>query len=551
MVDAPVFGLLLAGALLLRLEHLSTPSLWWDEIVQIHSAAGPGWLDVWRAVRDGVPKGHGNAGAVPLDYLLLHTWTRSVPLPDDACAIESYYRTPSLVWSTLAVVVLFLWARRFFDSTIALFASLLLATSIPHVLYAVEARVYSLLTLLTIVSLAAFARLLERRTRGRWLVFTAAGGLLFLGGLPGLFLLGLQYAVLAVVIVHDLVRSARRWSWLALVGSAVAVAALVLAYYADTYWGIRFGRGRSLAILPLGVQALQAYASWSPTLLGIFVASIPLALLYGWRRGGSHLAVTVYLVASLLVLPAILLLARHREYYFHFRHAIFLLPHLLLMTAVGLAFAARGGALQESLGARAFWHKVIGVVLLLALQGPQLRVYLSNPDSFFVRTKTLRDLSGLMQRLRARLDRLAPDQKYLLITERRRPGHLANPSLAKYLDWWGLEDRVLLRGTNDPEQTLGEVARLCSEGCSERDAQYLPLLLRLPSPFGIRSEIQALLQLPPSEHRGPARLGGVGVVYWGREAERDPRPARWEGFDATLLRGLTLFELRGFSPGAG
>ena len=51
-----------------------------------------------------------------------------------------------------------------------------------------------------------------------------------------------------------------------------------------------------------------------------------------------------------------------------------------------------------------------------------------------------------MEQLRARLEALAPGEKYLLIAERRQPGHLANPSLAEYLGWHGLEDRILVRG---------------------------------------------------------------------------------------------------------
>jgi hypothetical protein len=151
--------------LLLRLVHLGTPSLWWDEIIQIHSAARPGLLDVWRTVRDGIPRGLGNAGAVPLDYLLLHVWLRLVP-PPEAPGIECYFRTPALLWSTLTVAAVFLWARRFFDRIIATLAALLVATSVPHILYAVEARFYSLFALVTVVSLAAFSLLVERRTQG-------------------------------------------------------------------------------------------------------------------------------------------------------------------------------------------------------------------------------------------------------------------------------------------------------------------------------------------------------------------------------------------------
>jgi hypothetical protein len=117
-IDAVVLALTIALAGAIRAWHLGGPSLWWDEIVHVQSAAGPGFADVWRAVREGIPPGLGNAGAVPLDYLFLHAWTRLVA-PPDPTGLESYYRLPSLLWNTAAVAATFLWARRFLDSTIA------------------------------------------------------------------------------------------------------------------------------------------------------------------------------------------------------------------------------------------------------------------------------------------------------------------------------------------------------------------------------------------------------------------------------------------------
>lgn len=546
VADALALVLLLGAALLLRLWHLGRPSLWWDEIVQVHSALGPGFLDVWRTVRDGVPRGLGNAGAVPLDYLLLHAWMRLASWSDPA-GLESYFRTPSLLWSTLAVAAVFLWARRFFDRSSGVFAALLLATSVPHISYAVEARFYSLFSLLTVVSLAAFSRLLEARTLGGWLGFTVTGSLLFLCGLPGLFLLALQYAILLVVVAGDLRRSGNRKGLATLAGSAVVLAGVVLAYYADTYWGVRFGRGRTLSILPLTASAFESFSSSNDLLLGLFLVSVPLVLRYGQRRGAGRLAITLYLVGSFLAIPALLLLARQREYYFHFRHVLFLLPHFALVTGAGLAVALRA-LLGSAPGRRGAWHLLLGIAVVLTLQLAPLRSYLAEPERFLSTTKTLRDLRGLTEQLRSRLARMAPGEKYLLIAEKRRPGHLANPSLAKYLVWYGLDDRVLLRGSDHPEETLREVASRCDEDCRHRDVLYLPILLRLPGPFGIRPEIRSLLRLPPIEETRAAPLGGVGIVSWERSGQRPPAPGA--RYDVTPRRGATFYDLRGFSPGA-
>jgi hypothetical protein len=541
-------ALVVGVAAFVRIWHLGSPSLWWDEIVHVHSAAGPGFADVWRTVRAGVPPGFGNAGAVPLDYLLLHAWMRLVAEPA-ASGLEVYYRVPAMVWSTAAVAGLFLWARRYFDLTIAVLASLLVALSIPHVLYAIEARSYALLSLVTVLDLWAFSRLVVRRGDGGWLPFTLGGAAVFLSGVPGLFLIALQHAILGVLFLRQ--RRVSGWKpLLRLMASAVLIGGMVVLYYYDSIWWAKYGRGREVLIAPLTMHALRTFAYRSPVLLWGFFASLPLALWYGWRRGGGRLAIALYLVLSFLAIPALIGLAREKEYYFHFRHALFLLPHFDLVIAIGLAVALRSMAplrfAFRSPEARASAALALGALVILALQGETALAYLRDPDPFLAESKTLRDLRGLTEELQARLAGIGAGEKYLLVVERRRPGHLANPSLAEYLGWHGLADHVVLYGTDRPEETLAELARSCRAGCEGREIGALSTELRLSPPFGIRPEIRALLGVTTLQGGAMARLAGAGVVYWDRPAGR--APLRFRGYAISPLRGLTWYDLRGFSP---
>src|SRR5690606_33749643 len=131
--------------------------------------------DVWTQAKQGIPPGTGNAGAVPLDYLQLHLWLRLVPAgsPD---LLEIPFRMPAYLYACAALPALYLFGRRFLDAGTALVATLLLALSIPHVLYAAEARSYALFVLMTVANLYAFAHLLERRDApGRWAAYGALG----------------------------------------------------------------------------------------------------------------------------------------------------------------------------------------------------------------------------------------------------------------------------------------------------------------------------------------------------------------------------------------
>jgi hypothetical protein len=557
LADAALLAVLIALAAAIRAWHLAGPSLWWDEIVHVHSAAGPRFADVWRTVRAGVPPGLGNAGAVPLDYLFLHAWTRLVA-PPEATGLESYYRLPALFWSTATVAATFLWARRFLDSTVAVLAALLLALSVPHALYAVEARSYSLFALATVLELWAFSSLVLRVVRGErggWTPFTCMGGVLFLTGLPGLLLLAVQYAILGVLALRALLRdgeplAARARPLMALAISAAVIAALVIVYYWDTVWWVTYGRGRELAVRPLTENALRTFAYRSSFLFGCFLVGVPLTLLYGWRRGEGHFVVALDLVVSFFAIPAVILLAQEKDYYFHFRHVLFLLPLFALVTATGLTVALRALA-WTSLAMRQHSLRegvvaLLGAGLLVVLQGPVVAAYLARPEPFFAESKTMRDLRGLMGALGQRLATLAPGEKYLLVTERREPGYLGNPSLAEYLGWYGLADRIVLRGTDRPEPTLRDLARLCADGCRGREVLSIPAVEALPVPFGIRAEMKELLGIVPLQGASEDRIGGIGVIYWERRTVHPPR--RFRGYDVNPRIGLTWYDLRSFSP---
>src|SRR5262249_41874520 len=163
-LELALFTAIVMSGAALRWVHLGTPSLWWDELVQIAMAQVGGVPDVLRVVRDGVPPGSGNAGAMPLDYLLLHGWLALAPHADPA-HLEIHFRLPAFVWSVCALVALAVFTRRHLGRDVALAATLLLGASMPHILYAAEVRWYSLLVLVTIGHLWAFARLLDAPRR--------------------------------------------------------------------------------------------------------------------------------------------------------------------------------------------------------------------------------------------------------------------------------------------------------------------------------------------------------------------------------------------------
>jgi len=130
----------------LRTYGLGSESLWYDEAVSV-TASKLGILDQikWNlAQSDNNP---------PLYYTILHFW---VSIFGDS---EFSSRFPSVIFGSLSILVIYALGNLLFDRKTGLIAALILATSVFHVWFSQEARAYTLLTLLTLLSFYYFVKL--------------------------------------------------------------------------------------------------------------------------------------------------------------------------------------------------------------------------------------------------------------------------------------------------------------------------------------------------------------------------------------------------------
>jgi hypothetical protein len=497
-----------AGAAL-RWVHLGTPSLWWDEVIDIAMARAGGVRDVLRVVREGVPAGSANAGAMPLDYLVLHGWMAVVPLPRPD-SIETYFRFPAFVWSVAALVAMAGFTRRHLGREVAPVATLLLALSIPHVLYAAEVRWYSLLMLVTILHLWAFARLLEAPARARrWMVWTICAAAALLTAVLSIVPLAAELIVVAAAV-------GRSRAVLVRLLVCAGLLALLVAWLAAPSLGVGYGRPAAArpGLLPTTVLVMRFLAWDRPALLAAFLVALPLAWRDQRREGGATFALMAAVSLAFLAIPIVTLLATLKTYYVHPRHVIFLLPGFVLMAAVGIVGACRRVVRPRRVLAAA-------LAAVLATQAGDVLHYLADPDDFFARTKTLRDVRGVMTALRAETGR-----PWLLLAERES---VSNATLASYLRWYGLEQRVVFRGTREP----GEALRLLADPAVPLERLAAPPLATIP--VGLTPELRALLRIVPDTSPPPSLAGGM-LVLW------EPPPVPPPGVARRLLEGATLFQ---------
>jgi hypothetical protein len=516
---------LVGGGVWLRWHHLGTPSLWWDELVHVRTAERESVAEVWRTARDGVVPGRGNAGAVPLDYLVLHAWLDATPRPSPD-AFERHYRIPAFAYAVAALPLMWLLARSVGGAATGMVALALLATSIPHVLYAAEARFYSLSVLTTLANLAAFAALVRAPSAARLAVFTAVGIVYVLSSLYGLFPLAAEHVVLALLAW----RGGARVRVAGIAASGLAVALVLFAWLGPGAFGAGYGRGvpPSPAVASAISATFDFFAGSVATLaatFGIALLAAPIAV----RRDRVAGALAAVCLLSACAIPAMVEIAYAKQYYYHPRHALFLLPMAQLAAAL-----VAGRMLDRWLRAPSI-AALVGAAVVLAVTATSVRAYVADPLPYFRVTKTLRDFRGLTQALVERTAVQAPDARLLLVLEQRRPGHLANPTLAFYLEAYGIADRVMLAGVPDPQGPLAELARRCSDGCRGPMDYDLIGTLALRDPFDQPPLMRRLLRIPVSAWA--TSTSGVALVTW---APTSPQPP--PGLVAIRLDGLTLFE---------
>jgi mannosyltransferase len=207
--EAVTVGLMLAGALALRLWGLSSESVWLDEATSVFLAKMPlARMVDWTAV-DIHP---------PLYYALLHFW---LALGDG----EWQIRLLSVALGVFSVAVLYALARRLFNVWVAIAASLLLATSPLHVWYSQEARMYSMLAFLGLITSYFMLKALLDQLRVAWLLYALCAVLMVYTHYYGFFILLAEVVFVAYLFWHGDINRQYLLAWLAL-QAVVAVAFL-------------------------------------------------------------------------------------------------------------------------------------------------------------------------------------------------------------------------------------------------------------------------------------------------------------------------------------
>jgi mannosyltransferase len=341
---AVLLVLITALAVGLRLYRLDGQSLWYDEAFSAYLANMDLGEITARTAADIQP---------PLYYYLLHGW---IQLFGDS---EFSLRWLSALFGMLTVPLIYALAGQLFRSRLAgLLAALLLAVSPLHVWYAQEARMYTLLTFLGVLSsylLLLAMRAPDRRRQAAW---WAAYALI---GIAAVYTHYFAFFVLAFQAIYLLIA----W-WAAgftprhvVLGGLAAGAAILLAYLpwvphllaryqADmSYWPGRLKLPEILVDVAVSFVGGESVLESTGILLSLgYVLVMILAIgsllqqaakAEDSRRLPPPYVALLFLLLYLLLPPALILALSYNSPKFNARYVMVSHPAFLLLLAGGLA----------------------------------------------------------------------------------------------------------------------------------------------------------------------------------------------------------------------
>lgn len=328
----------------LRVFDLAKQSFWYDEAFSVYLARFDLGTITARTAADIQP---------PLYYYLLNLW---MAVAGDS---EFAVRFLSLVFGVLTVPLVYVLARRLFNSTAALFAALIATFSALYLWYSQEARMYTLITFLGLLSGYALVRALApspvaKRAGARWwLVFALAN-------IAAIYTHYFAFALLAFQFLYAFyIIASRRAPLHALRNLVVAFAAILVAFLPWVPFMLnRLGEDASyfrgdlkldeavrhiLINFSVGESVLENIAQYIAVGWLVVLVLVLLAYLLSNRKSDSRtnpFSASGGLVFSILylVIPlALLLFLFSRNPKFNARYLMLASPGLYLLLGAGLA----------------------------------------------------------------------------------------------------------------------------------------------------------------------------------------------------------------------
>lgn len=169
--------LIITLGIVLRIYRLASENLWFDEVGSVDLAL--------RNIRTIFFKFHNS----PFYFLLLKCWMKMWGISEFAL------RSLSVIFGVCSILLIYKVAEKLFNKNVGLFSAFLLSVSPMHIFYSQEARNYSLLLFLTLLSMYIFIKLIEENQAKLHFYLTLVNILLVYTLLHGILVVAVQNIV--------------------------------------------------------------------------------------------------------------------------------------------------------------------------------------------------------------------------------------------------------------------------------------------------------------------------------------------------------------------
>ena len=377
-----VLTLIVALGFGLRAWHLGAEALWLDEAHSILQAKA-WWKTIWVSSTLAEPN-------PPLYFTLLKFWLQAF---GDS---EAAARSMSVLFGTLTIAMVFIFARRAGGTRLALAAAGIVATSPMLVIYSRDTRGYALVILAAMVSLSGVLRLLSRLPVTREPAQPSSAGRLAWAAYVGGAVVAiythttlLLLPVIANIVAVTIWASAPRRDWQFAWRWGLANAAILLIYlpWIPNVLGGTVASG-TFWIEPVSLEAAletvrrvygEAYVPLQPW-PDIAIATFAVAGLIVLRRSPAALALVLGSVVLVPLLTCLVSLS----------HPI-LIPRVLLWPLPFLAVAVAAGAL-------AIPNRALAAAMVVLIMAGQV-IGLTHPQAT-IKHEPWRDIVAHFQRER-------------------------------------------------------------------------------------------------------------------------------------------------------
>ncbi len=350
-----LLALIVGLGFVLRLLFLGRRQLGTEELMQALIVRPDSLIEIMDSLIKGM------YFPAPLDYFLQKILI--IPFGESNWVL----RLHAVIFGTLSIWVFARIARHLFGDRVALYSAALFAFFPLHYHYSQEARPYSLLTFLTLLSYDLLLRRISsgERGRGRWWLLTLVLTLMMYSSFLGVVVLLSQAS--GLVVAWYLTRASPTVrptageeaahselpppAWSHVAGYAVSAAVACMLFLPWALWAFskpEIARASEVLYPGLLLRFFKEIGDNSYVAAGLLLLGAA-AGFRAMRRHGRPQSLAWLLTWLLVSIPAVMILAVWSGYFFGIQHVLHATPPLILLAGYGLSYVGERLTILPSL----------------------------------------------------------------------------------------------------------------------------------------------------------------------------------------------------------